>query len=309
VGATGVALLATWAFAGHAAVGDAVPLAIAANLTHIVAMTVWLGGLTLIALILRPTGRSADLAAVLPRFSRLAFACVATLVATGTFMTWREVGSVDALTSTEYGRVLLAKLLGVVTLVALGNVARHWVQRYLPSRPRRWIPLGAVGVAPATVMTFRPLEYGPPEVHRMRRGVLAELVIGALVLGLTTALVEIVPARQDLVRPFHRILSTAGLSVVLDIPAPRVGDAVLHIKVTTADGRPQPITALSGSISLVSPRTGPLPLRLRSAEGASPSGGEDADLSFPTPGEWTLRLSVQTTPIDATAFSTQVPVS
>ena len=309
VAATSAALMATWAFAGHAAVGDAVPLAIAANLTHVFAMTLWLGGLALVALILRPADRSADLATVLPRFSRLAFACVATLVATGTFMAWREVGSLDALTSTEYGRVLLAKLLGVVTLVALGNVARRWVQRHLPSPPRRWIPLGAAGVAPATVMTFRPLEYGQPEVHRLRRGVVAELVIGALVLGLTTALVAIVPARQDLVRPFHRVLNAAGLNVVLDIPTPRVGDAVLHIKVTTTDGRPQPITALSGSIFLVSPRTGPLPLRPRSGGGASSSGSEDVDVNLPGRGEWTLRLSVQTSPIDAAAFSTPVPVS
>jgi len=104
-------------------------------------------------------------------------------------------------------------------------------------------------------------------------------------------------------------LNAAGLNVVLDIPTPRVGDAVLHIKVTTTDGRPQPITALSGSIFLVSPRTGPLPLRPRSGGGASSSGSEDVDVNLPARGEWTLRLSVQTSPIDAAAFSTPVPVS
>jgi copper transport protein len=183
------------------------------------------------------------------------------------------------------------------------------VQRHLPSKPRSRIPVGAAGVVPATVMTFRPMEYGRPQVRRLRQGVLAELVIAVLVLGLTTALVKIVPARQDLVLPFHRVVSAAGLNVVLDIPAPRVGDAVLHIKVTTADGRPQPITALSGSISLDSPRIGPLPLRPRSTGGASRSGVEDIDVNLPAPGEWTLRLSVQTTPTDATAFSTKLPVS
>jgi Putative copper export protein len=228
VAATSAALMATWAFAGHAAVGDAVPLAIAANLTHVVALTLWLGGLALVAVVLRPAARTVDLAAVLPRFSRLAFACVATLVATGTFMAWREVGSLDALISTEYGRVLLVKLLGVLTLVALGNLARRWVQRHLPSPPRSRIPLGAVGVVPATVMTFQPLEYGPQEVRRLRRGILAELGIAAVVLGLTTALVVIVPARQDVVRPFHRVLNAPGLTVVVDVPTPRVGDAILH---------------------------------------------------------------------------------
>jgi copper transport protein len=205
--------------------------------------------------------------------------------------------------------VLLVKLLGVLILVALGNAARRWVQRHLPSRPRRQLPLGAVGMVPTTLMTFRPVEYGRPEVRRLRRGVLAELVIAVVVVGLTSALVVIVPARQDLVRPFHRVMSAPGLNVVLDIADPRAGDAVLKVTVTTVDGRPQPVTALSGSISLVSPRTGPLPLRPRSTGGASPSGIEDLDVSLPVQGEWTLRLSVQTSPTDATAFSTKVPVS
>jgi copper transport protein len=303
------ALMATWAFAGHAAIGDAMRLAVAANLAHVVAMTLWLGGLALIAVILRPADHSADLAAVLPGFSRLAFTCVSTLVVTGTFMAWREVGSVDALISTEYGRVLLVKILGVLAMIALGNVARRWVQRHLPSPARRPILLGAAGVAPATTMTFRPVEYGQPELRRLRRGVLAELVIGAVVLGVTAALIVLVPARQDFVRPFHRVLSASGLTVVLDIPNPRVGDATLHVKVTTSDGRRQPITALSGSILLVSPRLGPLPLEPRSAGGASSSGIEDLGVSLSARGEWTLRLSVQTSPINATAFSTQVSVS
>ena len=258
VAATSAALTATWAFAGHAAVGDDAPLALASNETHLLALMVWLGGLALIALILRPADRAQDLALVLPRFSRLAFACVATLVATGTFMTWREVGSLDALSSTEYGRVLIVKLIGVLALLGLGNVARRWVQRHLQSTARSWMPLGVAGVVPATVMTFRPVEYGQPELRRLRRGILAELVIAAAVIGLTTALVVIVPARQDYVRPFHRVLTGSGMTVVLDLPTPRPGDSVLHVDVRTADGRPQPITALSASIPLVSPRTGPL---------------------------------------------------
>jgi hypothetical protein len=95
---------------------------------------------------------------------------------------------------------------------------------------------------------------------------------------------------------------------VLDIDTPRVGDAVLHVKVTTPDGRPQPIVALSGSISRDSPPAGPLPLRRRSSGGASSSGSEDLEVNLQASGVWTLRLSVQTTPIDATAFSTQLTV-
>jgi len=309
VAATSAALMATWSLAGHAAIGDLVPLAVGANLAHLVAMTLWLGGLALTAVVLLPADRSADLAAVLPRFSRLAFTCVVVVVVSGTYLAWREVGSLGALIATEYGRVLLVKLLGVLTLIVLGNVARRWVQRHLGSAPRRRIPLGAAGVVPATAMTFRPVVYGQPELRRLRRGVLAEVAIAIVVLGLTAALVVIVPAYQDLARPFHRVIRSSGLTMVLDIETPRVGDAILHVKVTGEDGRPQPIMALTGSISLESPPIGPLPLRMPSAGGASSSGIQDIGLNLPARGDWTVRLSVKTTPIDATAFSTRLPVS
>lgn len=51
-----------------------------ANLVHTFAMTVWLGGLALILVALRPAERAADLAVVLPRFSRLALVAIATLI-------------------------------------------------------------------------------------------------------------------------------------------------------------------------------------------------------------------------------------
>lgn len=312
VAVAGTALMATWALVGHAAAGEAVPLAIAANLAHVLAMSLWLGGLALIAVILRPGQRSADLSldlvTVLPQFSRLAFGCVATLAATGGLMAVREVGSLEALISTEYGRVLLVKLLAVAVLLALGNVARRWVHRHLPSPPHLLSRPASPGVQPATAMIFPP-DYGDPEVRRLRQGVLAEILVAAAVLTLTAALVVIVPARQDYVRPFHRVLLAPApdVKVVLDIPAPRQGDAVLNVTVTTTDGRPQPVTALTGSVSLVSPRMGPLPLRPGPA--AAPSGSKTLAVSFPAKGTWTLRLSVQTTPTDATAFSTEVPVS
>jgi copper transport protein len=306
---TSAALMSTWSLAGHSAIGDLVPLAVVVNLAHLVAMTLWLGGLALVAVILLPADRRPDLVAVLPRFSRLAFACVAVLVVSGTYLAWREVGSLGALTTTEYGRVLLVKLQGVLAIIVLGNLARHWVQRHLSLPNRRRIPFGAAGVVPATAMTFRPLEYGQPELRRLRWGILAELVIATVVLALTTALVVIVPAHQDVARPFHKVVRSSGLIVVLDSPTPRVGDMIMRVKVTTADGRPQPVTALTGSISLASPPIGPLPVRMRPAGGASSSGIGEIELSLPARGEWTVRLSVKTSPIDATALSTRVPVS
>lgn len=180
-----VALLATWPLVGHSAIGDASALAISVNLVHTFAMTVWLGGLVLIVVGMRGE-QAADLAVVLPRFSRLALAAVSTLVATGTFMTWREVGSLSALTATTYGRVLLAKLVGVLILILLGNLARLWVRGYLSA--------GIRGRAAADPPPGGELVV-PGQAAALWRGLLAETTIALGVLALTAALVVIVPAR------------------------------------------------------------------------------------------------------------------
>jgi copper transport protein len=236
---------------------------------------------------------------------------VALIVLSGTYLAWREVGSVAALRSTEYGRLLLGKLVGVVALIALGNLARRWVQRHLTSTPRRpaLLPSTALGIVPVNEMTFEPSAYGQPELARLHRGVFAELGIAGLVLALSSALVVVLPARQDYVAPFHKTVTTAALRVDLDLATPRVGDAILRVTVRTPDGRPVPVTATSGSITLASPRLGPLALQPESQGGASSAGTANLKISLPARGIWTLQLTVQTSRIDATALSADLPVS
>lgn len=180
-----VALLGTWPLVGHSANGDGSALAIVVNLVHTLAMTVWLGGLVLILVGLRGA-RASDLAVVLPRFSRLALGAVATLVATGTFMAWREVGSMSALTSTTFGRVLLVKLVGVLALILLGNLARLWVKRYLSGGMRSRAPRDS---PPAGEVVM------PGQGGVLWRGLIAEATVAFGVLAVTAALVVIVPAR------------------------------------------------------------------------------------------------------------------
>ena len=306
---TGTALMATWAIAGHASTGPEVAITVAANLVHLMAMSTWLGGLALVAVALRPARLVDDLAAVMPRFSRLAFACVVVIVLTGTYLAWREVGSLDALQSTEYGRLLLVKLTGVLALLGLGNLARRWVQRHLPSVPRRPALLLHLGGITATQeMTFRPAEYGRPELARLHRGVVAELGIAGAVLALTSALVVIVPARQDYVAPFHRTITTTALTVDLDLPTPRVGEAVLRVTARTPDGRAAPLTGVHGSLTQTAAGLGPLALTPLSPDGASTSGVSDLSFTLPAQGSWTVNLTVQTSTAAQTALTAELDV-
>jgi copper transport protein len=65
------------------------------------------------------------------RFSRLALASVTVLVVTGVYQSWRGLGSWDALTSTSYGRLLLAKLVAVLVLLAGAGASRRWTGRLM----------------------------------------------------------------------------------------------------------------------------------------------------------------------------------
>jgi copper transport protein len=177
-----VALIATWPLVSHAAVGTAPVAATVANLLHTFAMCVWVGGLVLISCCLPPASHADVLTSALPRFSRLAFGCVVTLVVTGSYLAWREVGSIGGLSGTDYGRVLLVKLSGVVVLVLLGNSARVWVKRRLISSP---VPVGGPSAGEPVVSEV--------ELQRFRSGVVLEVVVAVFVLAVTAALVVIGP--------------------------------------------------------------------------------------------------------------------
>ncbi|MYZ36274.1 MULTISPECIES: copper resistance protein CopC [unclassified Streptomyces] len=123
--AAGIA--ATWALSEHASTGIQTGLAMPVDVLHLLAVAVWLGGLTalLVALYRAP---SIDSTAV-GRFSRTAFLSVVVLAATGLYQSWRQVGSWPTLWETSYGQLLLVKVGLVAVLVAIAWFSRRWTGR------------------------------------------------------------------------------------------------------------------------------------------------------------------------------------
>ncbi|MGW6527076.1 copper resistance CopC/CopD family protein [Streptomyces venezuelae] len=129
IGGTVVALgiAATWAMAEHASTGIQAGIAMPVDVLHLLAVATWLGGLaSLLVALFRTT--AVDASAV-RRFSAVAFTSVVVLVATGTYQSWRQVGSWSALTGTSYGQLLLVKIGLVVVLVGVASVSRRWTGR------------------------------------------------------------------------------------------------------------------------------------------------------------------------------------
>lgn len=132
IGGTVVAagLAASWAMSEHASQGLQPGIAMPVDVVHLLAVAVWLGGLTtlLVALYRAPADTPVDRDAV-RRFSRLAFGSVVTLVVTGVYQSWRQLGSWSAFTDTWYGQLLLVKIGLMVVLVGIASVSRRWTSR------------------------------------------------------------------------------------------------------------------------------------------------------------------------------------
>ncbi|WP_405960884.1 copper resistance protein CopC [Streptomyces sp. NBC_00024] len=146
-----VGLAGTWAAAEHASAGIQVPVAMTSSVLHLLAMAVWLGGLTALLTVLYRAPRTLS-AAVVDRFSRLAFVSVVVLAVTGVYQSWRGLGSWSAFTSTAYGEVLVAKLVAVLLLLVAAAFSRRWTGRSgaVPGEAGAGAVSGATGSAEGT---------------------------------------------------------------------------------------------------------------------------------------------------------------
>jgi copper transport protein len=125
---------------GHAGQTSPRGLSVPIDWLHLIAGSVWLGGLVGLLVLWFTVGaarRVAALSVVVPRFSAVALGSVALLLATGTVATIDHMPALDALWDTGYGVAILVKIaiLLVAMAVAAGNL--------LSTRPR----LAAAGAA------------------------------------------------------------------------------------------------------------------------------------------------------------------
>ncbi len=126
--AAALGLTASIAWTGHAAstLGELGNLHLAADALHLVAAASWIGGLVPLALLLAAVRHGAASLArdAAQRFSTLGIVAVATLLATGIVNAWILVGSFRALLATEYGQLLMLKLVVFAAMLVFAAVNR-----------------------------------------------------------------------------------------------------------------------------------------------------------------------------------------
>ncbi|MGH2993455.1 MAG: copper resistance CopC/CopD family protein [Solirubrobacterales bacterium] len=167
----------TIALSGHANSADPRSWAVVTDWIHLVAASIWIGGIAQIALAWIPAIRALDgesrltvVESVLSRFGRVALPAFLVVAVTGLTNALIQLGHVSALWETPYGRVLSAKivLVGLIALASYGHALRlrprllaanphppeqlerrHW--RLVGVEP--WLGLGAI-VAVAALVAF-----------------------------------------------------------------------------------------------------------------------------------------------------------
>jgi copper transport protein len=297
----GLGVLATYGGTGHAVAGSGPMAALLSDTTHLAAAAVWIGGLAVLLTCLLPSRRTEELAAALPRFSRIALGSVAVLAVTGTYQGWREVAPLPALWSTEYGRLLLVKIAGFVLLVGLGNLGRLAVRRRY--RTPVACALSAQDVAEADLDGAEEDQL----LRRLRTSVGVEVVIAAAVLAATAVLVSTAPARATYSKPVETTVQLAfGGSAALSITPARAGANTVSVTVLDPQRRPVDAAQVSMTAALPAEQIGPLPVRLdRTGTGRY----ETSAAPLPRPGTWELVLRVQKSEFDRDVAQVDVPVT
>jgi|HubBroStandDraft_6_1064221.scaffolds.fasta_scaffold12369_6 putative copper resistance protein D len=152
----------------HAAsrIDGRVPL-IALTALHELATGFWIGGLPFLLLGLYVQRDKAVQWYLTQRFSRLALISVVLLVVSGFFMSISYVGSWHALIGTSYGLMLLAKIVMLGAMLALGGINFLMLRKYSPGEtiPRlRRLVEAEVGIGLTIVLTAASLTAQPPAV-------------------------------------------------------------------------------------------------------------------------------------------------
>lgn len=319
----GVGGLVTWPLLGHAIAAPVPVASIVADVIHLLAMAVWLGGLvTLLGFALR-AAHPRVLAVILPVWSRWATIAVVWLVAGGLVQATIEIGAPGRLLDTGYGRLVLAKaaLLG-------GVLGAAWFARRLIRRPG---PAAGAGTSSATAARTGtgtgagtdaeagtgtpasvPAGAGPDGRRWLRRTVAVEVGLAAVILGFSAVLVQTTPARTAGVEAaatsadgFAQTLTSPLYTLQFDIYPVRLGEHnTVHAYVYTPDGQRLPVVEWQLTAALpergVEPVTTPL-------LGLEPHHAVGA-VAFPVPGEWQLRFTVRISEIDQASVTTRVRV-
>lgn len=283
LGVLGVAAIATWPLTGHPTASPVAGVSVVVDAIHLAAMAVWLGGLVMLVGFLLRKADQRELGAILPIWSRWAATAVAALIVAGVIQALIEVASLDGLINSTYGRLILAKVALVAVVLGFAWFSRRLVQ----SKAAEESPRG------------------------LRRIVAAELAITAVVIGVTSALVQIAPPRSaeasqaaGASTTVTKTLTDQRMAVQIDVFPASVGNNSIHLYAYTPDNKPLTVIEWSATAALPAKGIEPIEIPLLRITDFHAVG----DIALPQAGEWTFKITVRISEIDQSTLSTTATI-
>jgi copper transport protein len=284
LGVLGVAALATWPLTGHPTASPVAGVSVVVDAIHLAAMAVWLGGLVMLAGFLLRRADERELGAILPIWSRWAATAVAALIIAGSVQALIEVASFRGLVDNTYGLLILAKIGLAAVVIGVAAYSRKLVRS-------------------------RTAESGP---GLLRKVVLVELAITAVVLGVTSALVQIPPPRTASAAEsgatsttISQTITDKSVSLQVDVFPATVGNNSLHLYAYTPDNKPLPVVEWTATAALPAKGIEPIEVPLLRITDFHAIG----DIALPTAGDWTLKFTVRTSDIDQSTLTMTAKIS
>ncbi len=255
-----VLILASFALSGHVVTGGPPELTIPPLLLHVAVAAFWVG--SLLPLLRALTTPEASL--TLNRFSRVAVIAVPVMVLAGAVLAALQVRDPDALLTTEYGLILIVKLVLVTALLGLAVQNRV---KFAPALAR-----GDAGVS-----------------RRLSRSIQAEIGTVVAILFATAALGTTPPPRALLSGSQANLLSGRTVDAAVALLPGRIGANQADIAVQNSDGRPLEVVEITLWVS--NPELGVAPLQ-RPAQRLQAGRWRVSDLVLALPGSWHFEVDV-----------------
>jgi putative copper resistance protein D len=280
------AFAGTLAWSGHAAggLGGEAILHPAADVLHLIAAAAWVGALVPLIVLFAAAAGADDASLAMARtattrFSILGIVSVGTLLATGIVNTYYLAGSVPALLHTDYGRLLLIKIVLFLAMVAIAAVNRL---RLTPQLLQQ-----------ASIATSRDA------LRQLRRNAATEASAGAIVIAIVAALGTMPPAihaahQHPTYGPvpadaaFVHIHLTEGMADVTIRPG-RTGLARVTIRLWNEDF--EALNARQVSVTLTAPAAASQPTTRPARQGRDGAWQVDG-IALSEPGNWTISVDV-----------------
>jgi copper transport protein len=288
-------LAITPALSGHASVQSPVWAFLPSDLLHVLAASVWVGGIVCLLIALPVATRQLErsdrtrlLLETLTRFSPLALAAVITIAVTGVLQAYIDVRSLDGLLNTTYGLLIIAKTVLLTVLIGFGWVNR---ERVIPALRRivgTGAGTGAVGVT-------------------ARRSMRGEALVMLSVFGVTAALVSYSPPIDAAAGPFSTNTTIGPAELEMTVEPARVGLNTVHLYLIDAKTGAQ-FTAtreFTATARLPSKGIGPLTLH---ATLAGPGHYILSSAALTPRGTWELQLTDRVSEFQEYSRTVKVPI-